>query len=106
VLLKHAPFLFEAFSTRDERLHLYLQFDALAPEKFASLLFLIPWLLPMLVMLLALIMGLLLTHEGTFLSCFALPEASSTKEDRISPSCVSSGLYASFPLRFRLFDDR
>jgi len=47
---------------------------------------------PMLVLLVALMMGLLLTHEGTFLSCFALPEASSTKEDRISPSGVTSGL--------------
>src|SRR6266566_6543776 len=92
VFLKHAPFVFEAFSTRDERLHLHLQFDTFSPEELTSLLFLIPWLLPMLVLVLALIMGLLLTHDGTFLSCFALPEVSSTKEDRISPSCVSSGL--------------
>src|SRR5258708_1277234 len=109
VVLKHAPFLFEAFNTRNERLHLHLQFDAFSPEELTSLLFLIPWLLPMLmllVFLVALIMGLVLTHDGTFLSCFALPEVSSTKEDRISPSGVSSGLYASFPLLFRLYDDR
>jgi hypothetical protein len=98
--------LVDALGMGNERLRLHLQFDALSPEKFASLLFLIPWLLPRLVMLVALIMGLLLTHEGTFLSCVALPEASSTKEDRISPSWVSSGLDASFPLLFRLYDDR
>jgi len=92
VVLKHAPFLIETLGTRNERLHLHLQFDALSPEEFASVVLRIPWLLPMLVLLVALMMGLLLTHEGTFLSCFALPEASSTKEDRISPSGVTSGL--------------
>src|SRR5260370_41286553 len=76
VVLKHAPFLFDAFSTRNDRLHLHLQFNTFSPEELTSLLLGIPWLLTMLVMVLlvALIMGLLLTHDGTFLSCFALPE--------------------------------
>src|SRR5260221_7885067 len=77
-LLKHAPCLFQAFGTRDERLHLHLQFDALPPEEFASLHLGISGLLPVLVLpvtplvLLLVTMGLLLVvHEGPFsFACF------------------------------------
>ena len=106
MVLKHAPLSSEALGTRDEYLHLHLQSDTLPPEKFASVLLGIPWSLPILVVLMVIPLLVLITHKGTFLPFVHSPSASSTKEDRISPSCVSSGLYASFPLLFRLYDDR
>jgi len=92
-LLKHAPCLVQAFGTRYERLYLQLQFDALPPEEFASLLLRISGLLPVLVLpvtplVLSLVTtGLLLVvHEETFLLCLLSLLASSTKEGRIIPS--------------------
>jgi hypothetical protein len=97
-VLKHLPLLCEALCTHDERLHLHLQFDPLTPEKLASLLQWISWLLPVLlvlllargvalVLLMVTIEMLLVVHKETFLlfSVLLSSQASSTKEDRIIP---------------------
>jgi len=59
--------VFEAFSTRDERLHLHLQVDALSPEKFASVHLRISRLLAILVLLVALSLVVSLIATGLLL---------------------------------------
>jgi hypothetical protein len=70
-LLKHAPCLVQAFGSRQKRLYLQLQFDALPPEEFVSLhigisrsLVILVWLMALSLVLSLIAMGLLLmVHE-------------------------------------------